>query len=621
MNIPGPDAETSDQRPGARLQSRDPMSVRHDSILAARLAAEIASRGAGRAIHSLRLAPREGEAALRFENGSELRIALAEGLVRWRPGRRGVDSGRGGNGAGREPLPLAGRLLSCAAPADERTLLLSFGEGGEAGVRTLAVELRPRSGNVLLVDRDGRIEAALHPCLGGGRDAATGAEYRPPLSPRRWSKEFPGEEEWTELFGPLPPAGRRAAALREVAWLSPLNAGAVLGSATEQAGEDALRAAWERYAALRACVTGARSRGDGKDEGEREAEGSGTPAWLLSRPWGPQPYPCSLWEADAEPAPSLLEGMERVAAAALIGQADTAEGVTGPGTEAVDGAPEPEETAALRRALERRLRRTERRRAALARELARSDPEPLRQLGHLLLARHSEVRRGDRTVTLTGFDGEPVEVELDPALGPVENAERLYSEARRRERAVRRLPAEIRRTEAAGRRLREALARLEASGPDPQLWRLAGGRPSAERRRRGAPAEAPPLPYRRLRSSGGLEIRVGRGARANDELTFHHSAPEDIWLHARQARGAHVILRWGKKGENPPRRDLAEAAVVAAVHSEARHSGTVPVDWTRRKYVRKPRGSPPGAVVPERVQTLFVTPDTGLVERLGAGES
>jgi predicted ribosome quality control (RQC) complex YloA/Tae2 family protein len=108
---------------------------------------------------------------------------------------------------------------------------------------------------------------------------------------------------------------------------------------------------------------------------------------------------------------------------------------------------------------------------------------------------------------------------------------------------------------------------------------------------------------------------VGRGARFNDDLTFHHSSPGDVWLHARHTAGAHVILRW-QGAERPPARDLEEAAILAALHSKARTSGSVPVDWTFRKYVRKPRKSPPGQVLVEREETLFVEPDAALLERL-----
>jgi len=113
---------------------------------------------------------------------------------------------------------------------------------------------------------------------------------------------------------------------------------------------------------------------------------------------------------------------------------------------------------------------------------------------------------------------------------------------------------------------------------------------------------------------------VGRGARFNDDLTFRHSSPGDVWLHARQTAGAHVILRWQGEGK-PPARDLEEAATLAALHSKARTSGSVPVAWTLRKYVRKPRKSPPGQVTIEREETVFVVPDAVLMERLAERRS
>jgi predicted ribosome quality control (RQC) complex YloA/Tae2 family protein len=158
-----------------------------------------------------------------------------------------------------------------------------------------------------------------------------------------------------------------------------------------------------------------------------------------------------------------------------------------------------------------------------------------------------------------------------------------------------------------------ARARDGTLAPDEARAALGGGPPA--RQRTGAPERGPALPYRVFRSSGGLEIRVGRGARHNDDLTFRHSSPGDVWLHARHVGGAHVILRWPGPG-NPPARDLAEAATLAALHSKARTSGSVPVDWTLRKYVRKPRKSPPGRVAVERVETLFVRPEPALLESL-----
>ncbi|MYC19304.1 MAG: DUF814 domain-containing protein, partial [Gemmatimonadales bacterium] len=277
-----------------------------------------------------------------------------------------------------------------------------------------------------------------------------------------------------------------------------------------------------------------------------------------------------------------------------------------------------DEAGQIRKRLRARRKRHLRRAAALERQLAAAGPpdEP-RLLGQILLARKDEVPKGASAVTLPDFDGAPREIALDPARDAVANAETFFDEARRRERARERLPDAVAAARERAAEYDAHLERLAESGPSDALWTAAGGRPvragSGGRRADGPELRAP---YTRLRSSGGLEIRVGRGARDNDDLTFRHSAPDDIWLHASQASGAHVILRWGRRDENPPRRDLLEAATVAAVHSGARHNRTAPVVWTRRKYVRKPRKSPPGTVTPDRVQTIFVEPDPDLVKAM-----
>jgi predicted ribosome quality control (RQC) complex YloA/Tae2 family protein len=249
----------------------------------------------------------------------------------------------------------------------------------------------------------------------------------------------------------------------------------------------------------------------------------------------------------------------------------------------------------------------------LARELAAvPDPGRTRALGDLLLARYAQVSRGASRVTLEDFEGAETVIEIDPALAPHENAERYYDEAGRAERALERLPRLLESEAAETRRLEALLARArvgEATEDELMVELPSAGTEAG----RVAPQAA--LPYRRYRSSGGLEIRVGKGAKMNDELTFRHSEPMDVWLHARDVAGAHVLLRWSRE-ENPPARDLEEAAVLAALSSRARTSGLVPVDWTRRKHVRKPRGAAPGSVMPERVRTVFVAPDAELEERL-----
>jgi len=75
------------------------------------------------------------------------------------------------------------------------------------------------------------------------------------------------------------------------------------------------------------------------------------------------------------------------------------------------------------------------------------------------------------------------------------------------------------------------------------------------------------------------------------------------------------VLRW-TKSDAPPARDLREAASLAAWHSKARGAAVVPVDWTRRKHVRKPRGAKPGTVVLREERTIMARPDAALERRL-----
>lgn len=246
--------------------------------------------------------------------------------------------------------------------------------------------------------------------------------------------------------------------------------------------------------------------------------------------------------------------------------------------------------AASARADDRRDRALERMRGELARA---ADASRVRQVADALMS------LGDvpAPATVRLPHGEEVNVTRDEGESAVIVAERMYDEVRSMERALATLPARI--------------AAFEASPADS---RAAAPEPATQLERQAA-ARAPARPFRTYRSSGGLEIWVGRGAASNDALTFRESSPRDVWLHARDASGAHVVLRWSRD-EPPPSRDLEEAAVLAAWHSKSRGSGLVPVDWTRRKYVRKARGGAPGLVLVQRSETIFVKPDERVERRL-----
>jgi predicted ribosome quality control (RQC) complex YloA/Tae2 family protein len=127
------------------------------------------------------------------------------------------------------------------------------------------------------------------------------------------------------------------------------------------------------------------------------------------------------------------------------------------------------------------------------------------------------------------------------------------------------------------------------------------------------------LPYRTFRSQAGLTLLVGRGPEDNDALTVRVARGNDLWLHARGAGGAHVVVRLDK-GKGPDQETLLDAAHLAAWFSEARGAPTADVAWTHARHVRKPRGSAPGAVTYSQERTLLLRVEPGRVERLLASE-
>jgi len=482
-----------------------------------------------------------------------------------------------------EARPLAARLRGVRTLADEGSLILELERvrGGDEGLE-LVIELSGNRWNALVIGaKSGTIRHVLVPREGGRRPQLPGLPYAPPPSTGRLGADRPPtDSEWATLLSglrSLDAESRARTLLRNLAWTSSLNV-------RELEGAD-LRERWT-----------------GMTDPARWS------AFVVSTDRGAQPYPIPLAGWPSTAADDLLDAFRSARAAEPDAEPDATLLIP---------------TEVLGRA-SGHVRKLRSRLDSLRRRLADTgDPATERSIGDLLLARFHEIPAGASTVRLLDFEGAPVDVALDPALPVQKNAARHYDRAGRMERARAELPGWIDEAEAEVFEWETLISTVHSGTlPWPELERRLGlvGQEAQRPGQGQRPGSGPTLPYHRFRSSGGLEIRVGKGARHNDALTFRNSAPDDIWLHARQAAGAHVILRWGRRDEGPPRRDLLEAAALAALNSNARHSGTVPVDWTRRKHVRKPRKSAPGSVLPERVETVFVEPDPDLPRRLSPGK-
>ena len=119
--------------------------------------------------------------------------------------------------------------------------------------------------------------------------------------------------------------------------------------------------------------------------------------------------------------------------------------------------------------------------------------------------------------------------------------------------------------------------------------------------------QQPRLAYREF-VVDDFTILVGRSNRENDEVTFRVARPDDLFLHANQVSGSHVIVRSKGRGKEFPKEIVAVAAQIAAYFSKARHSGLVSVIYTPVRHVTKPRKAPPGLVRVQREKSLMVRP-------------
>ena len=114
------------------------------------------------------------------------------------------------------------------------------------------------------------------------------------------------------------------------------------------------------------------------------------------------------------------------------------------------------------------------------------------------------------------------------------------------------------------------------------------------------------LPYFEFEHKG-YKIWVGKNAQSNDQLTLKYSYKEDLWLHAKDVPGSHVLIKH-QSGKPFPKDVIERAAELAAYNSKRKTESLCPVAYTQKKYVRKRKGDPAGAVIVEKETVIMVAP-------------
>jgi predicted ribosome quality control (RQC) complex YloA/Tae2 family protein len=122
-------------------------------------------------------------------------------------------------------------------------------------------------------------------------------------------------------------------------------------------------------------------------------------------------------------------------------------------------------------------------------------------------------------------------------------------------------------------------------------------------------------PYHTFHATNGSTIWVGRSSRDNDALVTRIANPHDLWLHAKNIRGAHVVVPL-EKNRSCPAEVLVDAATLAAHFSDARDESTCDVSYVERRHVRKPKKSAPGSVTTQREKVIVVRIEKSRLARL-----
>ena len=240
--------------------------------------------------------------------------------------------------------------------------------------------------------------------------------------------------------------------------------------------------------------------------------------------------------------------------------------------------------------------------------LATDNAEEFRQKGELLTTfLHQVPNDQDQVILDNYYTNQPITIALDKALTPNQNAQRYFKRYQKLKEAVKYLTDLIEETKATILYLESVETVLNQAG----LEEIAEIREELIqtgfiRRRQREKIQKRKKPEQYLASDGKTIIYVGRNNLQNEELTFKMARKEELWFHAKDIPGSHVVISGNLDPSDEVKTDAAE---LAAYFSQGRLSNLVQVDMIEVKKLNKPTGGKPGFVTYTGQKTLRVTPD------------
>ena len=247
--------------------------------------------------------------------------------------------------------------------------------------------------------------------------------------------------------------------------------------------------------------------------------------------------------------------------------------------------------------------------------LATENAEEFRQKGELLTTfLHQVPNDQDQVVLDNYYTNQPITIALDKALTPNQNAQKYFKRYQKLKEAVKYLTELIEETKSTILYLESVETVLNQAGLD-EIAEIRDEliQTGFIRRRQREKLHKRKKPEKYLASDGKTIILVGRNNLQNDELTFKMARKEELWFHAKDIPGSHVVITGNLDPSDEVKTDAAE---LAAYYSKGRLSNLVQVDMIQVKKLNKPTGGKPGFVTYTGQKTLRVTPDSEKIESM-----
>ncbi len=242
-----------------------------------------------------------------------------------------------------------------------------------------------------------------------------------------------------------------------------------------------------------------------------------------------------------------------------------------------------------------------------------------RLFGELVTANMYAISRGDKEVQVVNYyteEQEMITIPLNPLKTPSENAQQYFQKYQKAKSSISIVEEQIEKTEEEQIYFETLYQQIESASPkDIQEIREElieeGYLRSRQTKHNKKQKNTKPVLETYI-SIDGTEILVGKNNKQNEYLTNKVASRDEIWMHTKDIPGSHVVIR----SKNPSNETIMEAANLAAYFSKAKHSSSVPVDYTLIRHVKKPSGSKPGFVIYDHQQTVYVTPNEDSVIKM-----